>query len=443
MAINDDLHRYKDVLKKQISHAFRIYLSIAIILSPLYLMNTANAGSIGGWTYSNPVSKGASAVISATKNVVINGKDFIKTGSATITPTPAQVAKTFGKTAGALALTVVIEQMLGAVDWVLDPANNQITYTEPNEFLEPPPGKYTWFNISASKETRASTASASCILWANVIRKFYGNSPAHFLRITNITENKNSANARCVVFVDSYGEHTTNLGADLVNPNATDHKDVKTLPLSTIATRVIDNAKTGEPKAQAAILQAATDILADAETDSTKARPITNQLEESAETKPADAVDALKQNAGTAKTTNPDGTTAETEFEMPVACTWMPLVCQAASVVITKPAEWAEDIKAAYNDAVDYFKEEPTNKDPEQLEIEQPEFEAEQVNLQGSTDCPQDLVSFSLMGKSYTLEMPYQPVCNALDFFRPAVLAVGAITSAYIIAGIRTKEDET
>ena len=190
-------------------------------------------------------------------------------------------------------------------------------------------------------------------------------------------------------------------------------------------------------------MQAATDILAEAETDSTKARPITNQLEESAETKPADAVDALKQNTGTANTTNPDGSVAESEFEMPAACTWMPLVCQAASVVITKPQEWAEDIKAAYNDAVDYFKEEPTNKDPEELEIEQPEFEAEQVNLQGSTDCPQDSVSFSLMGKSYTLDMPYQPVCNALDFFRPAVLAVGAITSAYIIAGIRTKEDET
>lgn len=437
MAINDDLHRYKDVLKKQISHAFRIYLSIAIILSPLYLMNTANAGSIGGWTYSNPISKGSSAVISATKNVVINGKDFIKTGTATITPTAAQVAKTFGKTAGALALSVAIEQILGTVDWVMDPDNNSITYTTGsktcnNEGTNCKSSQYlynifypTYFGTLSPAICDAAPEWIPRPIYYEVGNEYdygkYGrcNSPGYnYFKISRY-ENP------------SY------------DPTAVDENQPKSLPLSNLATRVIDNAKAGEPKAQAAIMQAATDILAEAETDSTKARPITNQLEESAETKPADAVDALKQNTGTANTTNPDGSVAESEFEMPAACTWMPLVCQAASVVITKPQEWAEDIKAAYNDAVDYFKEEPTNKDPEQIEIEQPEFEAEQVNLQGSTDCPQDSVSFSLMGKSYTLDMPYQPVCNALDFFRPAVLAVGAITSAYIIAGIRTKEDET
>lgn len=441
MAINDDLHRYKDVLKKQISHAFRIYLSIAIILSPLYLMNTANAGLIGGWTYSNPVSKGASAVISATKNVVINGKDFIKTGSATITPTAVQVAKTFGKTAGVLALTVAIEQMLGAVDWVIDSANNSITYTKSNQCAQ----------NGSDCPSKRYLYKLNSVIYSNQI------DPCNLALTETQTKNYKAVDWPSYQQPQSLcryqtlsGSYTTlgGISVEVINnpaydPSSTDDNQPKSLPLSTIATRVIDNAKTGEPKAQAAIMQAATDILAEAETDSTKARPITNQLEESAETKPADAVDALKQNTGTANTTNPDGSVAESEFEMPAACTWMPLVCQAASVVITKPQEWAEDIKAAYNDAVDYFKEEPTNKDPEELEIEQPEFEAEQVNLQGSTDCPQDSVSFSLMGKSYTLDMPYQPVCNALDFFRPAVLAVGAITSAYIIAGIRTKEDET
>lgn len=442
MAINDDLHRYKDVLKKQISHAFRIYLSIAIILSPLYLMNTANAGSIGGWTYSNPISKGASAVISATKNVVINGKDFIKTGTATITPTAAQVAKTFGKTAGALALTVAIEQMLGTVDWVMDPDNNSITYSNNSKDPRDPSNQYYYyifgFEANTSKQAAEKYAKSSPFMCSS--------STVCDVYLDTSRENSETEQFYCVN--NDNGRYGCGIKVQRIinpsyDPTSPDNSQPKIIPLTNVAQRVIDNAKTGEPKAQAAILEAVTDILAEAETDSTKARPITNQLEESAETKPADAVDALKQNTGTANTTNPDGSVAESEFEMPAACTWMPLVCQAASVVITKPQEWAEDIKAAYNDAVDYFKEEPTNKDPEQIEIEQPEFEAEQVNLQGSTDCPQDSVSFSLMGKSYTLDMPYQPVCNALDFFRPAVLAVGAITSAYIIAGIRTKEDET
>jgi hypothetical protein len=46
------------------------------------------------------------------------------------------------------------------------------------------------------------------------------------------------------------------------------------------------------------------------------------------------------------------------------------------------------------------------------------------------------------MGKSVTLDMPYQPVCDALNFFKPAVLLVGAVASVYIVAGVRTKEED-
>ena len=62
MAINDGIHRFKDVLKKQIGVAFRIYLSIAIILSPLYLMSAANAAGLGGWSLGGGVSQGASVI---------------------------------------------------------------------------------------------------------------------------------------------------------------------------------------------------------------------------------------------------------------------------------------------------------------------------------------------------------------------------------------------
>ena len=47
-----------------------------------------------------------------------------------------------------------------------------------------------------------------------------------------------------------------------------------------------------------------------------------------------------------------------------------------------------------------------------------------------------------LMGQTYTIELPYQPVCDALTFFKPAVLAVGAITSAFIVAGINVKGED-
>lgn len=369
-----------------------------------------NAGTLGGWTYSNPISKGASAVISATKNVVINGKDFIKTGSATITPTAAQVAKTFGKTAGALALSVAIEQILGTVDWVMDPENNSIKYNPVANF---------YYVEAYGKQYGATTLQEAC---DKVAKKRW--SPLSV--VGTFIDNS------CQISGDKY----ETLPYPFVSETQIEQQ--KTLPLLTLASTVIDNAKTGEPKAQAAILQAATDILAEAETDSTKARPITNQLEQTAETKPADAVDALKQNSGTAKTTNPDGTTAETEFEMPVACTWMPIVCEAASVVINKPAEWAESIKAAYDDAVDYFKSEPEQTD-NTLDIGEENQTQPDTTISFQTSCPAKIpLTFNWNGQTLDFSFDFTIWCESIStFVYPIVVALGSLHALYIVAGVR------
>lgn len=400
-----------------------------------------NAGTIGGWTYSNPISKGASAVISATKNVVINGKDFIKTGSATITPTAAQVAKTFGKTAGALALSVAIEQILGTVDWVLDPENNQIRYKDPDAFNSCTATNscgvtdYYLFRRTPTVMTYYTSVDAACRAVASSfgqtlvsVEKYYDT----YGRVRGaMCRTKRTDGSPDMWSLDS----TTN---PIYDPNATDQDRQKTIPLSNLASRVIDNAKTGEPKAQAAIMQAATDILSEAETDSTKARPITNQLEQSAETKPADAVDALKQNAGTAKTTNPDGTTAETEFEMPVACTWMPIVCEAASVVINKPAQWAESIKAAYDDAVDYFKSEPEQTD-NTLDLGEENQTQPDTTISFQTSCPAKIpLTFNWNGQTLDFSFDFTIWCESIStFVYPIVVAIGSLHALYIVAGVR------
>lgn len=402
-----------------------LILSFYIALAPVI----TNAGTLGGWTYTNPVIKGASAVISATKNVVINGKDFIKTGSATITPTAAQVAKTFGKTAGALALTVAIEQMLGAVDWVLDPQNNSITYT-PNKDPNLPFLAYVYsYNLDDSNSGRYATAEESCN-----VKEFLYQYPhfAYWINQTGVRVEGNRCNVApgLLDFRVYLPEAKPN---PAYNPDAPNNEP-KSLPLSNIATRVIDNAKTGEPKAQAAILQAATDILAEAETDNTKARPITNQLEQSAETKPADAVDALKQNAGTAKTTNPDGTTAETEFEMPVACTWMPLVCQAASVVITKPQEWADAV-------VDWVAEKDVPaKSTQDINLPDTPTTPKTVNVNWGSQCPEPTTTtITFMGQSKDLQIiRYDFICEWAWVVKASVVALASIGAVFIIAGRKT-----
>ena len=66
-----------------------------------------------------------------TKKVVIDGVDYIKKGTAKITPPASSVAKVLARGGAGYALSVAVEQLLGAVDWVLDPANNRIVYTQP------------------------------------------------------------------------------------------------------------------------------------------------------------------------------------------------------------------------------------------------------------------------------------------------------------------------
>lgn len=430
MANNDGIHRIKDVLKKQIGFAFRIYLSIAIILSPLYLMNVANAlTTVRDWGITNVTKQGASVVISGAKTVVINGSSVTKTSTALLTPTAKAVAKVLGKGIAYGALSVAVEQLLGAVDWVLDPANNQIKYNTPSD--DPKHPSYQFY-YQASRDGIVKTGTNPQEAASN-----YCISRGGKFDSWNV---KNSV-AWCLINGANHSVQVTRISNPAYDPTA--EQEQKTLPLEVVAQQVISNAESGNADAQTATQAAAEDML---ETDTSTQAQVAQQLDANAKTptKEAGKADSKTDEAeaeNSASSPKPS-TKTETDFQLPIFCEWAPTVCEAAQYVINQPKVWEDSIKAAYDDAVDYFKEEPTDSEPEELEIEQPEFEADEVNLQGSTTCPQDQVSFSLMGNSYTLDMPYQPVCNALEFFRPAVLTVGAITSAFIVAGIRTKEDE-
>src|SRR5690606_40742610 len=113
---------YIHVDHRWIKAFLRKIFSILLVYS-LFFTNTANASTVGGWSMGNPIAQGASTVYEGSKNVIINGADYVKKGAATITPSASNVAKTLGKGVAGVALSVAVEQLLGAVDWILDPAN--------------------------------------------------------------------------------------------------------------------------------------------------------------------------------------------------------------------------------------------------------------------------------------------------------------------------------
>lgn len=446
MASYDGFHWFKNILKKRFAFAFRLYLSIAISLSPIFFMNQANASMIGGWSLGGGLAQGASTVYDATKTVIQNGAQIVKKSTITITPTAVDVAKVLARGGATVALGLAVEQLLGGVDWVMDPANSQIVYsvTDPNAPVDPNSPKYQYFY------TCPSNFAYICSY------QYFSNAQA----VARLFESENETLTRCdPPYYDVVQCHFTTGWSVLVDritntvydPSSSPVDDnPKTLPLEVVAAQVISNAQSETDEqikvgAQTATTAAAADIISEAETDETKARPISTQLDQAATN-----VTTETATGESTTTTNPETGAQETDLslEFPTFCGWAPVVCEAAQTVLSFPqtlTNWwttsTQAISAAWVEATEYFKEEPTQENTD-FEIETPEFDAETVTLSATNQCPQDSVSFSLMGHSYNLELPYQPVCDALAFFKPAVLLVGAVTSLYIVAGIRTKEQE-
>lgn len=134
-----------------------LLLCINIVLAPTYAF--ANY-SLGGWTITEQIAQGASTAITATKTAIINGASVVKTSTAKITPNASQVAKVLRGGAAGYALSVAVEQILGAgIDWVLDPDNNRVIYYEEQTLNLP----YLWVWDSRMQGSEGvATANDAC-----------------------------------------------------------------------------------------------------------------------------------------------------------------------------------------------------------------------------------------------------------------------------------------
>ncbi|HDC9527022.1 TPA: hypothetical protein O9Q60_002716 [Staphylococcus aureus] len=418
----------------------------------------ANAANVGGWNLSNPVAQGASTVYDATKNVLINGADFVKKSTVKITPNASQVAKVLAGGAAGYALSVAVEQLLGAVDWVLDPANNQIKYTDPSgsDGSIDPADQYIYTISQFGKTVKADSASAACSALVTALNTL--GSTVYKVDTTqdrttyfwcNLTANGSPMRS-------NEGSRSLNPAYD---PNA--EQEQKTLPLDVVAQQVISNAQSDTDKraaAQVATTAAAADIVAEAETDDTKARPIANQAEANAETKPADQDAAASANTGSATATpQADPVTGEQapptdiSLEFPVFCNWAPTVCEAAQVVISFPQtltgwwesanqradEWETSISQAYHD---FMRDDELPNDDTKVDItEHPVPELKEDAISWVSSCPADeYVPISLQGVTSTLVLSWSPWCQLLSIIKPAIIASAYIGAAFIVLGIRT-----
>ena len=407
-------------------------LILFIAITPNFIfMNSANAASVGGWSMSNPVAQGASVLYNGAKNVIINGKNVAKTSTALITPTATSVAKVLAKGVAGVALSVAVEQLLGAVDWVLDPANNQIRYTQPNDSTSDP--RYLYRVINQQSEYY-STKEAACLA---------------LFKINPSNVSYTSTNTACEIKRPTWDQPNriwTYPFESTVNPDYVESEpEEKTLPLQVVAAQVISNAESNTDKRAAAqaATTAAADIVKDAESDNVKARPIVNQLDANAKTE-TDADANTATGSQTQNPTNPQ--TIDLKLEFPAFCGWAPIVCEAAQTVISFPktlTNWWETANEKADSFIsmitDFFKSEPEKPSDTSVDVSENSSvvfdDSTRFNF-GST-CPQsEQFSVSFFGHTQNLEFSYQPLCQFLSMIKPFVVGGSYLIGAYIVMGL-------
>lgn len=413
-------------------------LSISICFMPTLAFSSSN---MGGWSLSNPVVQGASVAYQGAKKVIINGKEVIKTGTAKITPPVSSVSKILARGVAGYALSIAVEELLGAVDWVLDPGNNQIKY-----YGEGVCSKYNCPQLVGSAQIgwfsdRQKACSAAAASYNNGVTS------------TSHTYDSNFTHCRLTKDGKSWGSVSLTYKA---NTATEDTRDVKTLPLSTVATQVISNAESKDQAksvpAQLATTAAAADVVAESETDETKARPIVQQLEQSAVTPTDETSTGTGSQTGTVTdpvTGEPVDTAKPFDFSMefPVFCGWAPMVCESSQVVIDTPIfiedYWKNTAKPTLVEnwelVRDWATDEP-DADAEEVEIEQPEefdnsvFSKDRFSV--SRQCPvPEQHTISLSGISVNFSFDLTPICTVLEFARPALVACSYLYAAYIVIG--------
>lgn len=414
----------------------KIFICLSLIYTPMF----ANAANVGGWSLSNAVAQGASTVYDATKNVVINGKDFVKDSWVKITPNATQVAKVLARGAAGYALSVAVEQLLGSVDWVLDPANNQIKYKPKSD-----PQTCSGFRDMSTLQVFCSAQ--------DFVNSHKDKNHWYSAVLTSINVRGQYADISFCFKPDSSYASCIETMATTQVITGTDETEEQTIPLPVVAEKVISNAENGDTNAQVATTAAAADVVAEAEKDDAKARPIANQAEANAETKPADEAEAEKANEaqGQSKPNEANPEAMDIALEFPVFCNWAPTICEAAQVVIsfpntltgwyndtkTKTEEWAASITEAYHD---FLNDDELPNDETKLDItELPVPELQENAISWGSSCPADVsIPISMQGVSSTLVFSWSPWCQLLSIIKPAIIASAYIGAAFIVLGLRT-----
>lgn len=394
------------------------WLQIFIIaIAPNFIFfQAANATTVAGegWNVTKSFVRGATSFYDGTKNLVLNGKNYLIKGSAFITPTGGQVAKMIARTGAVLAVDLAIKELIGAVDYVMDPANNRVIYYPGTTNFTCVAG-----SVSRTSQTLQLAAQSTCQAYAASVT---------YQGVTKISDSQ----YKCL-YKNAGGDQSYTMSCSPVSVN--DHSNPQYLPYDAVGNQLISDASADNAEAKAYVSSVADTALdQDEQRQIVPAQDVINQLEynktiPTTETSQGQAVPQANPNDPTAPKSPP----IDIKLNFPIFCDWAPTVCQAAQSGIDFVKSYLDDSKALKKEYADNpkFDDKPLEFDKD------PATPDTTISFGGG--CPAPLnAPYSFMGISGSIEIPFTPFCKIAEVSKPVIIAVSAYFAALIIGGIRS-----
>lgn len=413
------------------------WLQIFIIaITPNFIFfQSANATTVAGegWSVTKRLVQGATTFYDGAKNVVLNGKNYAATGAAAITPTASQVSKMIVRTGAVVAVDLAIKALIGAVDYVMDPANNQVTYREVKD------GQAIYYINVSSPGWDANFKFTSVVAACNAYVSIYNSSvSAAYLTLVSTTQTS------CIV--DQYRKSDDALIAkdysitvSVISGVPTEEKH---LPYDAVASQVISDAVANKAEGKAYVSSVAdTALEEDEQKQIVPANDMVQQLNSS------QAIPTSNTAQGQAvPQTNPDDPTApkapptDIALNFPVFCEWAPTVCQAAQAAIDFPKTvadyWKKTDKWLNESASD-----TSETKPEVKELELNFDDGSRINFDQTCPQPQP-IQVTFMGVTQDASFSFEPLCNFMIMIRPFVIGSAYLIGAYIVMGLSRGNSE-
>jgi len=423
------------------------WLQIFIIaIAPNFIFyQEANATTVGaeGWSVSKRLVQGATTFYDGTKNIVLNGKNYAAKGTAAVTPAASQVAKMIVRTGAALAVTVAVQELIGAVDFVMDPANNRVVYYPPASDPSSPQYEYYYKTTSSynSKFGIGLDRFAACEQLRTFLPTSMGYISLHYARMKQYPDycyfSKNNDTTAY-----QYGS-VSRVKNPAYNPSAP--KEEKYLPYDAVAAQIVSDAVAEKADAKSYVSSVADTALEDEQRQIVPATDVIQQLTSS------QAIPTTGTGTGTAvpaPTTGDPATgdpTAEPKpyditLNFPVFCDWAPMVCQAAQVAINFPTT----VGGYWNTFNKWMNEQATDTSDPKPEIKELQLNFDDGNrVTFDQTCPQPQpIELTFMGVSQSASFSYEPLCNFMTMIRPFVIGSAYLIGAYIVMGLSRGNSE-